>query len=171
MELLSQFRKWDRFCRRCLQNLRGRPREEERSHLRKVAPPKAPPKTWLQILGESLNKGLAVFRPLLPLLFGFHDTASDLPIGGSHQPVHASSGSVSGSLKQRDNIVTDFTVLKGIHVVSKVTFCLSVNGNDGELLPPQAQPTARKVCVKVCVKGRPEGRFCRLCRFITTLPS
>ena len=37
--------------------------------------------------------------------------------------------------------------------------------------PATTQPTARKVCVKVCVKGRPEGRFCRLCRFITAFPS
>ena len=40
---------------------------------------------------------------------------------------------------------------------------LASRGNDGELLPPQAQPTARKVCVK----GRPEGRFCRFYNLFT----
>ena len=109
-----QFRKRGRFCRRCLQNLRGWPREKERSHLRKVAPTKASPKTWLQIFGKLSNEGLSVFRPLLPPLFGFHDTASDLPICCSHQRVHASSGSVSGSLKQRDNIVTDFVLSRWV---------------------------------------------------------
>ena len=94
-----QFRKRDRFCRRCLQNLRGWPREEERPHLRKVTPPKAPPKTWLQIFCELLDEGLSVFRPLLSPLFGFHDTASDLPISGSNQRVHASSGNASAACR------------------------------------------------------------------------
>jgi hypothetical protein len=91
-------------------------------------------------------------RSLLPSPEG------SLPLSSSAR-VHSSSRGASGSLKQGDNIVTDFAVLEDVHVASKVTFCPSVNGNDGELLPPQAQPTARKVCVKVCVKGRPEGRF------------
>ena len=82
-------------------------KEEERPHLRKAAPPKA----RLQIFSELLNKNLSVFRPPLPLLFGFHDAASDLPASGGHERVHASSGSASGSLKQRDNIVTNFAVL------------------------------------------------------------
>ena len=82
-------------------------KEEERPHLRKAAPPKA----RLQIFSELLNKSLSVFRPLPSTLFGFHDAASDLPASGGHERVHASSGSASGSLKQRDNIVTNFAVL------------------------------------------------------------
>ena len=83
-------------------------KEEERPHLRKAAPPKA----RLQIFSELLNKNLSVFRPPLPLLFGFHDAASDLPVGVHHEGVHASSGSASGGLKQRDNIVTNLVLFR-----------------------------------------------------------
>jgi hypothetical protein len=65
---------------------------------------------WLQILGELLYKGLSVFRLLLPRLFGSNDTASDLTVGDGHERVHVSSGSASGSLKQRDDIFINFAV-------------------------------------------------------------
>jgi hypothetical protein len=45
-------------------------------------------------------------------LFGFHDAASDLPVGVHHEGVHASSGSASGGLKQRDNIVTNLVLFR-----------------------------------------------------------
>ena len=73
------------------------------------APHQSPAKTWLQIFGELFNEGPSAFR-LLPLLFGLHDTASALLVGGHDERVYASSGNVSGSLKQRDNIVTNFVL-------------------------------------------------------------
>jgi hypothetical protein len=62
----------------------------------------------VQIFDELPDKG----HPPLSLLFGFHDTASDLPVGGHHERVHAPSGSASGSMKQRDNIVANFVLFR-----------------------------------------------------------
>jgi hypothetical protein len=70
----------------------------------------APPELAGQILGQLFDKRFPVLCSLLALLFKFHDAITDLPIGGSHQRIHAPGRSGASGLKQRYNVVTDFAV-------------------------------------------------------------